>query len=153
MFSKAEASLIRQEFWTTFGKYMLPVPPADDEKVNWVNYKTGIKYLYFRMEAENHTARASIEITHPDLGIQELFFEQFKELKMMLHNYLGEDWNWQLHHTGIEGKVISLIYKELPNVSIFNRNDWPKLISFYKTNIIALDKFWSIGKYSFDALK
>ncbi|GAB3905155.1 DUF4268 domain-containing protein [Mucilaginibacter boryungensis] len=153
MFSKAEATQLRQEFWTTFGRYLRPQLSADGEKVNWINYKTGIKHVYFRMEAENRLARIGIEITHYDTGIQELFFEQFMELKTMLHSYLGEEWEWQLHHTDMEGKTISRIYKELPKASIYNREDWPKLISFFKPRIVALDEFWSMGKYSFDALK
>lgn len=153
MFSKAEASQIRQEFWTTLGQYLRPILSADGEKVNWINYKTGIKYVYFRMEAENRKARIGIEITHYDTGIQELFYEQFAELKTMLHDTLNEEWQWELHHVDIEGKTISRIYTELPNASIFNREDWPKLISFFKPRIIALDEFWSMAKYSFDALK
>lgn len=153
MFSKAEASQIRQEFWTTLGQYLRPILSADGEKVNWINYKTGIKHVYFRMEAENRVARIAIQVTHYDTGIQELFYEQFLEIKTMLESYLNEEWNWQLHHTDLEGKTISRIYKELPGTSIFNRDDWPKLISFFKPRIIALDEFWSVGKYSFDDLK
>lgn len=153
MFSKAEASQLRHEFWTTFGQYIRPQLSADGEKVNWINYKTGIKHVYFKMEAENRKARIGIEITHHDTGIQELFFEQFKELKNVLQSYLNEEWNWQLHHFDNEGITISRIYTELNNASIFNREDWPKLISFFKPRIIALDEFWSVAKYSFDALK
>ena len=122
-------------------------------KVNWVNYKTGIKYLYFRMEAGKRSASISIEIAHSDAGIQELFFEQFLELKNILHNTLNEDWEWQLHEITEDGKTISRIIRKLYNVSIFNKNDWPALISFFKPRIIALDEFWSDAKYAFDALK
>ena len=153
MFSKAEATQLRQEFWTTFGRYLRPQLSADGEKVNWINYKTGVKYVYFRMEAENRLARISIEIAHYDLGIQELFYEQFLELKNILTQNLGEEWEWQLHHFDMEGKTISRVYTELKGASIFNREDWPALISFFKPRIIALDEFWSMAKYSFDALK
>lgn len=153
MFSKAEASQLRHQFWTTFGQYIRPQLSADGEKVNWINYKTGIKHVHFKMEAENRKARISIEISHYDTGIQELFFEQFKELKNILQNQLNEEWEWQLHYFDNEGKTISRIYAELENASIFNREDWPKLISFFKPRIIALDEFWSVAKYSFDALK
>lgn len=121
--------------------------------MNWVNYKTGIKYLYFRMEAGKRSAAIAIEISHPDPGIQELFFEQFLELKNMLHSALNEDWEWQLHEMTEDGKIISRIVRKLHNVSIFNKNDWPALISFFKPRIIALDEFWSDAKYAFDALK
>ena len=44
MYSKQELSRIREEFWTSFGRYMQPILSADGEKVNWVNYKTGMTY-------------------------------------------------------------------------------------------------------------
>lgn len=153
MYSKDEASQLKQAFWTTFGQYISPQLSAEGLKVNWVNYKTGIKYLYFRMEAGKRSAAIAIEISHPDPGIQELFFEQFLELKNMLHSALNEDWEWQLHEMTEDGKIISRIVRKLHNVSIFNKNDWPALISFFKPRIIALDEFWSDAKYAFDALK
>jgi hypothetical protein len=153
MYSKEQASQIRQSFWTTFGQYISPQPSAEGLKINWVNYKTGIKHVNFRMQAESRMATIGIEIAHPDAGIQELFFEQFKELKLVLANALREDWEWELHGRDEYGTTVSRIYKQLNNVSIFNRNDWPALISFFKPRIIALDEFWSDARYSFDALK
>ena len=153
MYSKDEASQIRQAFWTAFGQYISPQLSADDLKVNWVNYKTGIKHLYFKMEADKRFATIGIVITHPDTGIQELFFEQFKELKTMFDSHLDEEWTWALHHEDEYGKTISRIYRQIDNVSIYNRNDWPKLISFFKPRIIALDDFWSVAQYFFESLK
>jgi hypothetical protein len=153
MYSKDQASQLKQQFWTTFGQYITPHPSAEGVKINWVNYKTGIKHLYFRMQAENRLASIAIEIAHPDAGIQELFFEQFKELRIILADALQEEWEWDLHTTDEYGKTISRIYRQLDSVSIFNCNDWPALISFFKPRIIALDEFWSDAKYSFDALK
>ena len=153
MYSKDEASQIRQAFWTTFGQYIAPQLSADGLKVNWVNYKTGVKYLYFKMDADKRSAVIEILIAHPDAGIQELFFEQFAELKAMLDGYLNEEWEWVLNDKDENGKTISRIYKQLNGVSIYNRNDWPQLISFFKPRIIALDEFWSVGQYSFEALK
>jgi len=153
LYSKDEASQLKQTFWTTFGQYIAPQLSAEGLKINWVNYKTGIKHLYFRMEADKRSASISIEIALPDTGIQELFFEQFKELKTMLRSYLNEDWEWQLHNTDQNGKTITRISKQINGVSIFNKADWHTLISFFKPRIIALDEFWSDAKYAFDSLK
>ncbi|NCD69618.1 DUF4268 domain-containing protein [Mucilaginibacter agri] len=153
MYSKDQASQLKQAFWTAFGQYISPQLSAEGMRVNWINYKTGIKNLYFRMHADKRSASIGIEITHPDAGIQELFFEQFLELKNILHSYLGEEWEWQLHTTDEYGKTISRISKDVGPVNVFENNDWPKLISFFKPRIIALDEFWSDAKYSFDALK
>jgi hypothetical protein len=153
MFTREEASRIREEFWTTFGRYLSPVPSAEGMKINWVNYHTGLKDVYFRMDTGQKSAVISISIEHRDHGIQELYFEQFLEFKSLLHAMLEETWAWQLHASLIDGKVISRIYKEISGVSIFNKDQWPDLISFFKPRIIALDSFWENAKYSFDALK
>src|SRR5687767_8933243 len=109
MYSKQEASQLRQEFWTAFGQYMSPVLSADGERMNWVNYKTGEKNIGFRMHADNRNATISIELTHSDRGLQQLYFEQFLELKNILVQSLGEDWDWQLHGTDEHGKIVSRI--------------------------------------------
>lgn len=153
MYTREQASQIRQAFWTTFGQYMAPILSAEGLRVNWPNYKTGLKNVYFRMQADKKNATIGIEITHPDPGIQELFFEQFTALKTLLHETLGEEWKWELHATDEYGKTISRIYQELAPVNVFNKEDWPQLISFFKPRIIALDEFWTDAQYSFEELK
>jgi len=153
MYTREQASQIRQAFWTAFGQYMAPVLSSEGMRTNWVNYKTGLKYVFFRMQTDKKQASIAIELTHPDEGIQELYFEQFTELKQQLHDAVGEEWEWDLHTTDENGKTVSRIYKEINGVSVFNQDDWPELISFFKPRIIALDEFWSNVIYSFDGLK
>ena len=150
MYTKEEASRIRQEFWTVFGQYMSPVPFADDGKKSWVNYKTGVKNIYFRMDADHQRGYIGIEFTHKDLEMQQLVFEQFLELENQLYNFLTESWIKNLHVLDESGKVISRIYKELKPVNIFMKDDWPSLVSFFKPRIIGLDQFWSEFKYGFE---
>lgn len=145
MYTREESSLIKREFWTVFGKYMNPIHSSEGLRVKWINYKTGIKDVYFRMETLDNSATIGISIEHKDAGIRELFFEQFLELKLMLHEALEEEWDWQ--------QGASRIVKELPEASVFNKDQWPELISFFKPRIIALDSFWENAKYSFEALK
>lgn len=153
MINREEASRLRKEFWTAFGRYMTPVPSAEGMKINWINYRTTIKDVYFRMDADAHGATIAITIEHNDPGIRELYFGQFIELKPMLHTSLMEEWQWQARFSLMEGREISRIHKHLPAVSIFNKDHWPELISFFKPRIIALDQFWENAKYSFEALK
>ncbi|MFA6082929.1 DUF4268 domain-containing protein [Mucilaginibacter sp.] len=150
MYSKEQASQLRQAFWTAFGQYMGPVLSAEGLRTNWVNYKTGVKHIFFRMQADNKHASISIEITHPDKELQQLFFEQFATYKNVLQNTLNENWEWQLHTTDEYGKTISRISTEIAPVSIYQKEDWPKLISFFKPRIVALDEFWSDAKYAFE---
>ena len=150
MYTKEQASQLKQAFWTAFGQYMGPVLSVEGLRTNWINYKTGVKHIFFRMQADNKTASIAIEIAHPDKELQQLFFEQFESYKTMLHSTLDEDWQWQLHTIDEYGKTISRIYTELAPVSIFQKEDWPKLISFFKPRIIALDEFWSDAKAVFE---
>ncbi|SNR96819.1 protein of unknown function [Belliella buryatensis] len=152
MYSKAERSKIRKDFWTAFGQYMKPVPSTSGTKVNWPNYKTGVKHLFFKMKAEQGFASIAIELTHSDIELQQIFFEQLEEFKSMLHSEVGEIWDWELHQIDELGKVISRTQKTLPNVNVMNQNDWPKIISFLKPRIIALDAFWANMKPAFEEL-
>ena len=153
MFTRAEASRIRAEFWTTFGRYMSPVLSAEGMKINWVNYHTRLKDVHFRMDAGSKSALIGISIEHRDPGLQPLYFEQFEELKTMLHATLEEPWTWQLQQPADDGRIVSRIYKDLPGVSALNREHWPELISFFKPRIIALDAFWENARYSFESLR
>jgi hypothetical protein len=148
MFTREEASNIRQEFWTAFGRYMNPVRSAEGTSINWVNYHTRLKDVYFRMDAGQKSAAISISLEHRDPAVQELYFQQFLQLKSLLHTAMQEEWQWQLHVRVEDGKVISRIYKEISGISVFNKDHWPDLISFFKPRIIALDSFWEDAKYS-----
>ena len=153
MYSKAEASQLRQAFWTTFGQYMSPVQSFDGWPVNWVNYKTGVKGVQFKMHADNRRASLAIELMQNDAGIRELFFEEFLALKTLLHETLGEEWTWEPQAENEHGQQLSRIYKELTPANVFNRDDWPALISFFKPRLIALDEFWSGAQYAFEELR
>lgn len=131
---------------------MRPILSAEGMKINWVNYHTRLKDVYFRMDTAKRSAMISISIEHADPGIQELYYEQFLEFKDLLHSALEEAWEWDLR-VPVDGKIISRIYKELPGFSVFNKDHWPELISFFKPRIIALDGFWENAKYSFEGLR
>jgi hypothetical protein len=153
MYDKAQAAQTRQAFWTAFGQYMAPQPSAGGERINWVNYKTGEKGIRFRMQAGTRTASIEIELSHSDTGMQQLYFEQFEQLRAVLHGIVEENWQWQLHTQDENAKTISRIYTKLDGVNIMNRSDWPTLISFFKPRLIALDQFWSDVKHLFEALR
>lgn len=152
MYSAAESSKIRQDFWTTFGQYMKPVPSAQGYRINWQNYKTGVKDVYFRMKTERDFISISIEICHKDDELQQLYFEQFAEFRKLLEAELKEPWDWQLHQFDDLGKVVSRIQKVKIGLNIFDQNDWPAIISFLKPRIIALDAFWANIKPAFEDL-
>lgn len=150
MYSKDEASKLKEAFWTTFGQYIALQPSAEGLKINWINYRTGIKHLHFKMFADSRLAFIAIELSHPDPGMQELLFEHFKSFRKILFSYLEEEWEWELHLTDEHYKTVSRIYIPLEGLSIFSKEDWPALISFFKPRITALDQFWSDARDSFE---
>lgn len=152
MYSKDEASKLRQQFWITFGKYMKPIPSADGETVNWVNYKTGVKHIFFRLDATQKQASIAIVLAHPDISIRHLYFEQFEAYKTLLTTNLGEEWQWKQNDVNDFGIAQSSISYTLNNINIYNQQHWPIIISFLKPRIIALDDFWSNVKPIFQAL-
>jgi len=153
LYSKDQASQLKQAFWTTFGQYIAPQTSAYGLKTNWINYKTGIKHLHFKMQADQRSAFIAIELSDPDPGMQELVYEQLLTFRKILKNCLHEEWEWQLHVQDENYKTVTRIVKTLPDVNIFKQEDWPKLISFFKPRIIALDEFWSDAQDSFDLFR
>ncbi len=152
MYSKEEASKIRQQFWITFGKYMKPIPAADGLPVNWINYKTGVKNIFFKMNAEQKHTTIAIEVTAVDEIIRSIYFEQFEAFKTLLNDALGEEWEWEANVINEFGAPLSRISKTLNGSSIFSQENWPTLISFLKPRIIALDQFWNDVKPVFEGL-
>jgi len=152
MYTREEASKIKQEFWTRFGRYMLPILSAEGQKVNWVNYKTGIPNLYFRMNASKDDATLSVEIMHRDTAFAEKIYRQFELLRPMLEAHTSEEWEWRALDENEQGQLLSRISVKAMPLNIFKESDWPGIISFLKPRIIALDNFWNEYKMVFEMI-
>lgn len=152
MYTREEASSIKQAFWKAFGQYMALHLSADGLRINWINYKTGIRHLTFRMDADAKMAFIAIEIGHPDDDIRELMLLQFEALKHILEAHTGEKWLWE-PHVEDQGRLVSRIGISVSGLNIFRQEDWPELISFLKPRIIALDQFWSEAQYGFEMFR
>lgn len=148
MYSKHAASLLTQQFWTAFGQYMSPVLSAEGEKINWVNYKTGVKFIRFTMQSINSTATITIELSNADIVTQQQQFNRLVQFKNQFIQECGNDWRWQKMTTDKHDKIVSSISTSIENVSILNKSEWPKIISFFKPHLISLDKFWSNYKFA-----
>lgn len=150
MFNKQEAALLKQQFWTSFGQYMAPIPSAEGSRINWINYKTGVKDIQFKLQVDNKEALIGIVLTHTDAMMQAAVYNQLFALRHLLSHALHEDWQWQLQVTDEHNKMIRRIYKTLTGVNIYRQQDWPAIISFFKPRLMALDTFWSEVKFGFE---
>jgi len=153
MYSKEEAFEIRKKFWTSFGQYMKLQRSASGDTVNWINYKTGIKDLYFKTDVDNKSVRIAIELTQKDTEMQELMYKQFEEFQPLFESQAGENWAWHKTFYDDYGRRISKIELRMENLSIFREADWPEIITFLKINLLNLDEFWNDVKDSFEIFK
>jgi hypothetical protein len=152
MYTAEESSKIRQRFWTAFGKYMQPIPSATGLPVHWLNYKTGKKNLYFKMDAQRQYAHIHIELHHTDVDIRQAYWDRLLAMKELLEEATGETWDWLPESVNEDGKSIACIGIRLENVSVFREQDWPEIISFLKQRIIALDTWWCDAQMAFSHL-
>ena len=146
MYSKQQASLIRKNFWTSFGQYMKPVLSAEGAPVNWLNYKTGVKDIFFRMDADHQHASIAIELAHADPLQREQQYGQLVQMKTIFIETIEEEWEWQNNVADEHGKQICRIGTVINGVNIFKTEDWPAIISFLKPRMIRLDSFWYLVK-------
>jgi hypothetical protein len=153
MYSKAAISQTKHSFWIAFGRYMAPQLSSEGLKVNWINYKTGFKNLYFKMEVGTKEASIAIVITHPEISVQEKFYEYFLELENIFHLTLEEQWKWQPLVQDEFDRTISRISISIEQVNVMDQIHWPTIISFLKPRIILLDEFWNDVKDRFETLR
>ena len=152
MFDKEFVKNTKTEFWTSFGKYMRKYKGFEYKRVRWVNYRTGVKDVYFRLEATHEKATFSIDIQHKDDDIRELYYEQFLELKAALHSSLEMELEWiPLAYDEI-GWPKCQLKDELEGVSIFNKDDWGSIFQFFEKRMVATHLFWVDFKEVFDQL-
>ena len=152
MYTREETSAIRHKFWTSFGQYMAPVPSASLEKVNWINYKTGVKGISFKMEAGKENATVAVEIYLPNMMLQHQYFEVFINFATQFKKLAGQGWIMEKKYTNESHQSFSGLFIKLKGVNIFKEDDWPSIISFLKKNMIALDAFWNDYKPAFECL-
>jgi len=154
MYGKEEAIALRKLFWTSFGKYIGHNKGADGRKAKWLNYKTGVKDIYFRMDVDKRTAKVCIDLQHTDKGIRELFYDQFLEVKTVFESITNnQDWIWLDDYTNNFGKEISRIYIEIDGVNLYNKDTWNIIFPFLAKNMMALDEFWFEFKDLFKQLE
>src|SRR3954469_3911320 len=125
MYSKKESAILKKTFWTSFGQYMKPLVNAEGEETNWLNYKTGIRHIYFRMDADNEKASIAIELTHPDENTRQQQFQKLQQLNQIFSETIGDEWRWQWQWQknvfDEHGKPVSRVCEELKGVNIFNK--------------------------------
>ena len=153
MYGKEEAYELRKLFWTSFGKFMKRHKSADFSKVNWMNYKTGAKDLYFRLEADKRTAKICVDLQMEDAGIREIYYAQFKEVQGVFHDLTGIEWDWNENFTNEYNVTLSRLSISIDKVNMYNKDNWQTIFEFYEKYLIGMDEFWVEFKDLFKQLE
>lgn len=152
MFSKEENKQIKVDFYTQLGKKMKMNIPLSGEKVKWMNFRTGIKDIYIKVEITKRQAFALIEFKHQEDSIRELFYDQLEEFKVILNSTMPSEGVWFREFFNDYGDPYSKVEWVLEDVSIFKKETWETAHNFLSEHLIALDEFWADVKPVFKDL-
>jgi hypothetical protein len=143
MFKKEELKHIRTEFWESFRKRMEKARSASGRRKNWVNYKSNIRDIYFRMDVTGQEAYFAIDIQFQDEGIREIVWEQFMEAAALMRGLIGEEMECLPDTVLNPGLTVHRLKWTKHNVSLFESSDHEKIQTFLEQKIRGLDEFWT----------
>lgn len=133
MFSKEESRLLREEFWTSFGKSF----PR-----KWILYNTKIKGLSFKFHFDTKKALITLDL-EDDLENRINCWEKLVALKSILQTDYLPNAIYEEEYYLDNGKEISRIYLPLEQkVSIHNKNTWRSVMEFFNTNMLLFETFF-----------
>ncbi|GAB5563896.1 MAG: DUF4268 domain-containing protein [Winogradskyella sp.] len=133
MFSREESRLLRQEFWTSFGKSF----PR-----KWLLYNTKIKGLSFKFHFDTKSALIALDL-EDDLENRINCWEKLVALKGILTSEYLADVIYEEEFYLENGKEISRVYLPLEQkVSIHNKNTWRDVMEFFNVNMTLFEAFF-----------
>ena len=132
MFSKHEAQQLKKDFWIAYGKSF----PR-----KWILYDTKIKDFSFKFSAHHKSAEVSLDIEMKDEIFRNAYFEKIWSLEDILKDYIGE-FSKNEFYTLDNGKVISRIWVEKSNVSLYNKNSWREIFEFFVEKMDGFERFY-----------
>lgn len=151
MFTREELKSINTSFWTAFGTVMKPHKSVMGNKVNWSNYNTKVKGIYFRFLCDKQSASVCLDFENKDADFKELHLDQFKEVQTAFNSYMPTQLTQE--QILIDNREIARFSSSISNCSLYNKSTWPEVFAFFKMHAIAFDEFWNDFKELFLELK
>jgi hypothetical protein len=87
------------------------------------------------------TTAVRYDIQFKDKEVRTLFWEQLNELKKLLNSTMNVETNW-VEHLDSNGMVISRIYWESKDWSLYKVKDWKKMYRFMQERLLEFDLFY-----------
>lgn len=151
MFYNEEEKQIREEFWKRFRNYSSIRRKQKGKSSKWIMNNTKIPQLKLKFEYDNSKALVGIDIETRNVDKRIELFGKLEEFKTLLEKGMNTEMNWELEYLLPNNKSISRIFVELTDVNIYNKEDWPKVFSFFYKNMMKLENFyeeyWEVLKY------
>ncbi|MEW4922750.1 DUF4268 domain-containing protein [Algibacter sp. 2305UL17-15] len=133
MFSKEESRILRQEFWTSFGKSF----PR-----KWILYDTKLKGLSLKFHFDTKKASVALDL-EDDLEHRINYWEKLLTLKGILTDEYLPNAIFEEEFFLENGKEISRIYVPLEQkVSIHNKNSWRDVMEFFNEKMGLFEAFY-----------
>lgn len=133
MFSKAEAQIMKKEFWTAF---------AEAYPRKWLLYDTKIKDVTFKFYVDNKKAQVMLDIEPKEDEKRKIYFEKIESLKSILLEEFLPEAVFEKEFYLENGKVISRIWVEQAGISLYNRASWAFIFRFFNLNMDAFERFF-----------
>lgn len=150
MWSKEEVKELRVAFWNGFKRY------CSRHKIyrKWVLTGVKIKCTQLKFFADDRKALVLFQIDHKnDLRRYEVY-ECFQSYRKLMAADCGEDLKWEEDYAGIDSRVVSAIYFELPDVSLYNPSDWETIYAFFAEKMPLLEEaYWEYRDLISERLK
>ena len=133
MFSKEESRILRQEFWTSFGKSF----PR-----KWILYDTKLKGLSLKFHFDTKRALVALDL-EDDLENRIAYWEKLLALQSILKDKFLPDVIYEEEYFLDNQKEISRIYIPLEEkVSIHNKNSWQVVMEFFNKKMSLFEAFF-----------
>lgn len=133
MFSKAEAQIIKKEFWTAF---------AEAYPRKWLLYDTKIKDFTFKFYVDNKKAQVLLDIEPKENEKRKIYFEKIESLKnILLEEFLPDAVIEKEFHLET-GKAISRVWVEQTGISLYNKATWNDIFDFFNEKMDAFERFF-----------
>ena len=142
MLTKEEVKQMRLQFWAEFDAYSVRKKKRLRKPAKWIMNNTGIKQLKLKFDFDEQQAIVGIDVETRNLDKRIDVFGKLERLKTKLETALKQPLIWELDHVLTTGKSISRAYIELPDVSIYRKEDWPGVFEFFYKNMLILEKVY-----------
>jgi hypothetical protein len=152
MLNKDDLRTLRQGFWDEFEHATKKTRTANNRKLNWAQYKSGIKDIYFRLDFNFEEAFFAIDLQMRDPEIRELIWDQFMETETLLKTFIGNEIKLYPNFSLSEGFEIHRMKWSLEGVNLHNEKDYSQVIQYLTEKIRGLDRFWFEYSDLFNAL-